>query len=202
MKNPIPIGGALRRTSRPPARHGGMALITGLLLLLVVTIIAVSMFRGFGVEEQIAGNTREKQRSLNSAISAEQYAEWWLTSGQAPATSTCAAGFVSSDTGEVCYSTSPQPTFTTVPWTTGVTYVPFSSTQTISDQNAATQGSYYEPPGFYVTDWGPAAAQGGGELYQIDAYGWGGTSNSVSVIETTFLVSTGGPTHPLDWKLQ
>ena len=85
MKHPNPATAPARRTAQLPARHKGMALITGLLLLLVVTIIAVSMFRGYGVEEQIAGNTREKQRSLNGAISAEQYAEWWLTSGQAPA---------------------------------------------------------------------------------------------------------------------
>jgi type IV pilus assembly protein PilX len=189
----------VRRTAQLPARHKGMALITGLLLLLVVTIIAVSMFRGFGVEEQIAGNTREKQRSLNSAISAEQYAEWWLTSGQASAATDCATGFVSSDTGEICNATNPQPDFTSMPWSTGVTYVPFSSSQTISGANAASQGSYYQPPGFYITDWGNAQ---GGTLYQIDAYGWGGTSNSLSVIEATFVITNGGGTTPPDWKLQ
>ncbi|MHB8814984.1 MAG: pilus assembly PilX family protein [Steroidobacteraceae bacterium] len=199
MKHPIPAIAAARRTAQLPARHKGMALITGLLLLLVVTIIAVSMFRGFGVEEQIAGNTREKQRSLNSAVSAEQYAEWWLTSGQASAATACAAGFVSSDTGEICNATTPQPDFTSMPWSTGVTYVPFSSSQTISGASAASQGSYYQPPGFYITDWGTAQ---GGTLYQIDAYGWGGTSNSVSVIEATFVITSGGATHPLDWKLQ
>lgn len=199
MKHPIPAIAAARRAARLPAQHKGMALITGLLLLLVVTIIAVSMFRGFGVEEQIAGNTREKQRSLNGAISAEQYAEWWLTSGQAPAATDCGAGFVSSDTGEICNATNPQPDFTSMPWATGVTYVPFSSSQTISGANAASQGSYYQPPGFYITDWNTAQ---GGTLYQIDAYGWGGTSNSVSVIEATFVITNGGATHPLDWKLQ
>ena len=66
-----------------PRRERGMALITGLLLLLVVTIIAMSMFRSFGMQEKIAGNTREKDRALNAAISAQQYAESWLLSGSA-----------------------------------------------------------------------------------------------------------------------
>lgn len=179
-------------------RERGMALIIGLLLLLVLTIIAVSMFRGFGVQEQIAGNSREKQRSLNAAISAEQYAEWWLTSGQAPQTTTCAAGFVTSNVGEVCGVTNPQPNFTSLPWTTGVTYTPFSSTQAIA-QTGASQGSYYQPPAFYVTDLGNSAAAGG-EVYQIDAYGYGGTSNSVSVVESTYVVTSNHGTRSLDIK--
>ncbi|MGH8294046.1 MAG: pilus assembly PilX family protein [Steroidobacteraceae bacterium] len=177
-------------------RERGMALITGLLLLLVVTIIALSMFHGFGVEQQIAGNSREKQRSLNAAISAEEYAEWWLMSGQAPPTTTCAAGFVSSNVGEVCNETDPQPDFTSLPWTTGVTYTPFSSSQKIS--TTGSQGSYYQPPAFYITDLGPSTLQHG-HLYQIDAYGYGATSNSVSVVESTYLVKSSGPTGGVDF---
>ena len=37
------------------------------------------MFRSFGMQEKIAGNMREKQRALQAAVSAEQYAEWWLS---------------------------------------------------------------------------------------------------------------------------
>lgn len=186
--------GAGKTTARS-RRERGMALITGLLLLLVVTIIALSMFHGFGVEQQIAGNSREKQRSLNAAISAEQYAEWWLTSGQAPPTTTCAAGFVSSNVGEVCAATTPEPDFTGLPWTTGVTYTPFSSTQTIA--TTGSQGSYYQPPAFHITDLGNSAAAGG-EVYQIDAYGYGGTSNSVSVVESTYVITSNVGTRSLD----
>jgi type IV pilus assembly protein PilX len=63
------------------AAERGMVLISSLLLLLVVTILAVAIFRNYGMEEKIAGNTREKQRALHAAESAQQYAEWWLSSG-------------------------------------------------------------------------------------------------------------------------
>jgi len=46
------------KLGRSPQR--GMVLITALLLLIVVTILAVGMFRSFGLDEKIAGNTREK----------------------------------------------------------------------------------------------------------------------------------------------
>jgi len=38
----------------------GVALISSLLLLLIITILALSMFRSFGTQERIAGNLREK----------------------------------------------------------------------------------------------------------------------------------------------
>lgn len=168
----------------------GMALITGLLLLLVLTILAVSMFSGFGSEEQIAGNTREKQRAVNSAVSAQQYAEWWLINGTVPPDSTCAA-IVSSDTGQVC--SNPLANFSTLPWTIGVTYTPFAQTQTITGSTGqASQGSYYAAPVYYITDMGNATDSAGdsGTLYQIDSYGYGGTSNAVAEVESTYLVSS------------
>jgi type IV pilus assembly protein PilX len=47
-------------TSHRKPLQGGMVLITALLLLIVVTILAVGMFRSFGLDEKIAGNMREK----------------------------------------------------------------------------------------------------------------------------------------------
>lgn len=177
------------------AAQRGMALITGLLLLLVVTLIAVSMFHGFGVEEQIAGNTREKQRALNAAVSAQQYAEWWLINGSVPPTVTC-SNLVSSDSGQVCSNVLTN--FATVPWTlnsaqVGVTYTPFAQSQTISGASVnPSQGSYYGAPVYYITDVGSMVnptTGNSGELYQVDAYGYGGTAKAVAEVESTYLVT-------------
>ena len=67
----------------------GVVLVTSLLLLVVVTIIALSMFRSFGIQEKIAGNMREKQRALQAAISAEQNAENWLSNNGNAVPITC-----------------------------------------------------------------------------------------------------------------
>ena len=56
-----------------------MVLISSLLLLMIVTIFAISMFRSFGIQENIAGNTRDKERARAAAMTALQYAEWWIT---------------------------------------------------------------------------------------------------------------------------
>ena len=65
----------------PALGEQGMVLVSSMLLLLIITILAVSMFRSFGTQEKIAGNVREKERALHAAESAEQYAEWWITQG-------------------------------------------------------------------------------------------------------------------------
>jgi Tfp pilus assembly protein PilX len=44
---------------------------------------------------------------------------------------------------------------------------------------------------FYVTDLGQSAG-GPGEVYQIDASGWGGTPDTVAVVESTYLISPSG----------
>ncbi len=70
----------------------GIVLVSSLLLLLVVTIMALSMFRSFGIQEKIAGNMREKQRALQAAVSAQQYAEWWLSNNSSTSpTAACTA---------------------------------------------------------------------------------------------------------------
>ncbi|HEY3786432.1 MAG TPA: PilX N-terminal domain-containing pilus assembly protein [Steroidobacteraceae bacterium] len=192
----------------------GMALISALLLLLVVTIMAISMFRSYGMQEKIAGNTREKQRALNSAVSAQQYAEWLLQSGVAPATAACNA-LVPATTPQVCNN--PLNTlgpggigdYTILPWGVGVIFTPFttnngnvdgllntvSTSPSTSGSGLLKQESYYQTPNFYIQDLG-ALATGNGEVYQVDAVGYGGTSNAVAVVESTYLITSNNPVDP------
>ena len=183
------------------AAQRGVALITGLLLLLVMTLIAVAMFHGFGDQEQIAGNTREKQRALNSAVSAEQYAEWWLINGAVTPSVTCNT-LVTADVGQVCSNALTN--YATVPWTisgaqVGVSYTPFAQSQTITGPEGSnatpSQGTYYGYPVFYITDLGATNA---GHLYQVDAYGYGGNANTLAEVESTYLVITQSGETPLD----
>jgi type IV pilus assembly protein PilX len=169
-----------------------MALISGLLLLLVVTILAMSMFRSYGTQQKIAGNVREKQRALSAAVSAQKYAEYWLSNNSPPAAVDCSAMGVSA-LPQVC---SNSPDFTKVPWTVGAAPVgvSFTNFNVTAQVNKAmpTKGTYYGTPLFYVSDLGPAAAAGAGEVYQIDATAWGGTSDTVAVVESTYLITPSG----------
>ena len=192
---------------RRPAQQG-MALVSSMLLLLIITILVVSMFRSFTTQEKIAGNVREKERALHAAESAEQYAEWWITQGNNAMIGavTCGAPQLNGNNpgeGQICSNTleprGAQPTLnipvTQVPWTiagvgggpVGVTFLPTGMSTT-----GGTSGnpSYFDKPVFYIADLG-VAADGQGEAYQIDAVGYGGSANAVAVVESTYEVAKG-----------
>jgi len=186
-------------------RERGMALITSLLLLLIITILALSMFRGFGSQEKIAGNLREKARAVHAAESAQQYAEWWLLQGNNAAigSGTCSAPLLNANLGrgEICDQPLPDAVGLTgqyvtdvpLPWALGVTYTPPNMNVTPANASLTVNVSnepYYAAPGFYIEDLGIAKDQAG-EAYRIDAYGYGGSATTVAIVESTYEVSQG-----------
>jgi type IV pilus assembly protein PilX len=186
----------MTRSLAPPAtRERGIVLIATLLLLIVMTIFAMGMFRSVGVQELIAGNVREKQRALQTAVSAEQYAEYWLTinNNSASGDYTC-SGVTNAVTGvvQICSNILSKVVaggVTTVPWTigglpTGFTYNPGNS---ITVNVAGGANTYYGVPQFYISDLGSYAAVKG-EVYEINAFGYGGTGNTVAVIDSTYVI--------------
>jgi len=190
----------------------GVVLITSLLLLLVVTIMALSMFRSFGIQEKIAGNVREKQRAVQAAASTLQYAEWWLgaqsnapvaVSAYAAASADVAcAGLVSANAGQgqICNNTlaSNGVSAASVPWTIpgagggpiGVSYLPTgmgANGALCTGNNCLSADVYYDVPRFYIADMGSYGRSG--ELYQVDAYSYGLSADTIAVVESTVAVS-------------
>lgn len=171
----------------------GMALISALLLLVVMTILGVAMFRSFGTLERVAGNTREKQRALSAAASAQTFAEWWLMSSggiNATAGTGCPAGAVTAPaTIQVCSSVlvnAGRPDL----WPSWMNYTPPG----LQVGSAGVANNYVNPPGFYIAFLGGAYDNnqlGGTQTnsYQIDAAGYAGSLNSVAVAESAYNVS-------------
>jgi type IV pilus assembly protein PilX len=165
-----------------------------------MTILAISMFRTFGTQEKIAGNTREKQRAIHSADSAEAYAEWFLSSqGGVNATAgvacTALAAATPTSNNQVCSTVLntvvPGGDVSVVPWTVGGAPVGFTYTPT-GMGSGGVQDSWYQSPRFYISYIsGFYNAQTGvqSSSYLIDAAGWGGTPTSVSVVETSYIVN-------------
>jgi type IV pilus assembly protein PilX len=182
--------------------QSGVVLVTSLLLLVVVTIIALSMFRSFGIQERIAGNMREKQRALQAAISVQQSAETWLSDNGTALPVTC-SNLLNGNIGEgqICANklSAVVTDITSPPWNiggvpVGVSYLPagmsVSTTNSVSAASLANP-TYYGTPGFYISDMGPSADPNiPGEIFQVDAYAYGGTSSTVAVVESTYAVYT------------
>lgn len=186
----------------------GVALISALLLLVIITILALSMFRSFPTQEKIAGNVREKERAFHAANSALQFAEFWLMANVGTGEIACGtqAALLNGNLneGQICsnalYALPPAPPglvadVRIVPWTVGgapigTQYTPNGMNLQGGVQATANDATYVLPPVYYIADLGPAGdAQG--EAYQIDAYAYGGSTSTVAVVESVYEVAQG-----------
>jgi type IV pilus assembly protein PilX len=178
----------------------GIVLISSLLLLMIVTIFAITMFRSFGIQERIAGNTRDKERARGAAMTALQYAEWWITQNNFVNAGNCVTGLYNANAsqGLVCLRSTGLnvmvPDVTVVPWTNGATEIGTVYTPpNMNTTNAANPDYYFRAPRFYISFVGyfDHGAGGCGNLYQIDAWGNGTSPNTVAVVESNFQATYG-----------
>jgi type IV pilus assembly protein PilX len=183
--------------SRPRAAQRGMVLITSLLLLIVITLLALAMFHGNGLENLIAGNVMDKQRAVQAASSAQDYAEQWLVNNVATSSpAVCSAAMFTGATSPLICSNAPA-TPTSVPWTEGgssyAPNVPILSGTTVNTvafpvNTAGGVNQYYQAPTYYITQLGPDATVGNAVDYQVDAWTYAGAQSTVAVVESVYQI--------------
>jgi type IV pilus assembly protein PilX len=191
-----------------PRRERGVALIAALLILIVITILGMAMFRSYGLQQKIGGNTREKSRAFNAALASQNFAEWYLTSNNganSTAQTTCSGTNPASVTS-VMVCANPIPTTVSQPdtWGAAFTFTPTPPPGVVFSTAVGTAGSYAQLPQFYITYLGAAGAGTSyvaplGQnrtMFQVDAAGWAGTAQTVAVVESAFTVSSIGTTIP------
>ena len=171
----------------------GIALVTSLLMLIVMTLLALSMFRSIGLDESIAGNTREKQRSLQSAESALNYGEWWLSQGNGgpnASANACSTVYTANTATNVQICTNALASPTTLPWSARGDYLPPSMTVTGSGGVVSPGGdiNYYAKPSLYIYALGTDPS-GRSQLYQVTGAGYGGSANGASVVQSVYAIT-------------
>jgi type IV pilus assembly protein PilX len=175
-----------------PSLERGMALVSALLLLLVLTMLSVGMFRSFGLQEHLAGNTREKARATHAAEAGQIDAENWLLANAA----TVAAG--AAPTGNSCSGQLSGPqvcsallTSVTKPdqWPAYVPYAP--STFELAGTGSTTAYNFVQPARYYISFLAQNQPTANKQIiaYQVDAASYAGTTNTVSVVESSYLVA-------------
>ncbi|MFK2872873.1 pilus assembly PilX family protein [Dyella lipolytica] len=172
-------------------KEGGFVLIASLLMLIVMTLLAVSLYHNFTVQENVASNTKEKGRAFQLAQSTLQYAEYVLVKNSAalPATTACAGKLSTLTICSNAYSI-------TAPTSAGAamtlsSYAPYTSMQpAIAISTTGGSNTYYGNPQYYLQFLG-AAPGGVGQIYQVTALSYGSTASAVSVVQSTYELSSG-----------
>ena len=171
-------------------RQRGLALVTSMLILIMLTLLAVAMFRGFGLQQKIAGNVREKERAFQAAESALQYAEEWLIAGPRGSGAPCAATNPITTFSDMRVCISPLATVADPgSWTGASTYTPksmivFAGGGIATDGNSNKDINYAATPKLYVAYLGVAPDNPCGVLYSVSAAGYGGSNNSIAVLQS------------------
>jgi len=177
------------------AKHraeGGYILIASLLMLLVLTLLAVGMYHSFTEQEFMASNTKEKARAFQMAQSTLTYGEYLLetdTNGSeiqqsSSCTQTLTVVTICNNPVDIV-----APTATAaMKIVNGMTYTTMTDDPTIS-ATGGSSSSYYNYPQVYLRYLG-VSSDGLGQVYQVTALAYGGNSNAVAVVQSTYELST------------
>jgi type IV pilus assembly protein PilX len=176
---------------------GGFILVSGLILLVVVTLLSLSILRSQESQERIAGNTRDKQRAYEAAQSALHYAEWWLArTDQRIPQGGCNTGILDGNAASnmaIC-GAPPQSDLLTLPWPYRIEYHPPGLTVSSAGGLALSGDINYQGiPGLYIQSLGVGKSLGTiskPDLYLITAYGYGGNPNTVTVVQSTYQITS------------
>jgi type IV pilus assembly protein PilX len=186
------------RSAKAVRPEQGFVLVTGLLFLVIVTLLGLSLFRGSGLMERLSANTRDKQRAFETAQAALQYGEWFLASSSTQVKSACTTTTgKTTATLHVCTELldPSRDTIAALGWQpSAFTYAKQHVTVGAGGglTAAGTDVNYQAPPGVFIEDLGQMS-DGKTELYQVTAYGSGGNSDTSSVVRSTYKVTSNIP---------
>jgi type IV pilus assembly protein PilX len=156
----------------------GFVLISALIFLVLMIYLGLAMFRGFGLDQIMAGNLREKSRATEAAQAAVNGAEWWLIQpGHATIGTTCGAGTQGTNP-KICSNV---PTLSPA-LSSYFVYTP--ANMTISTTGGV--GTYSAAPQYYIYYLG--ADSKGRFMYTVTAQAQGGNQNAVATLQTVYRV--------------
>lgn len=163
-----------------PRRQSGAALVFGLLLLLVLTLLSVTAMQASSMQERLAGNTRDLNTAFQAAEAAIRNGERLLLQASLPAPGS---------NGWYHHSTAPAPTWRDpAHWSGGF------HTQTLT----GVQESWHlaAAPLFALEQLPPVPRSGGSleagavvpdeDMYRVTARAAGGSPGTVVVLQTTY----------------
>jgi len=160
-----------------PGRQKGSALLVSLIILLVMTILGVQALSTTMLEEKMSGNYRDNQLAFEAAEAALRAGEAWLETHITPPdpSDTAADGVWSF--GELDYTDDTWWTANGDPVNTDFTLLASQPMYAIEEQQRVSDdeelGSNAQEPRRY--------------FYRVVARGVGGSSNSVVLLQTTFV---------------
>ena len=178
----------------------GVVMLISLIVLIAVTLLGIFAMKSIGLNEGVAGNTMDKQRSMQAAESTLRFGENWIKQGNYGSRSNCTEtqpinGNLVSNV-RVCNT--PMASLA-LPWTGAMTYTPLDVTVSSNGGLAAadpTSGlqdvNYFSAPQLRVDLLTQSPSNGtvfnfrGEAYFQVSAMAQGANQNTVSIVQSTY----------------
>ncbi len=166
-------------------KQKGFILIASLFFIVILTLIAISMFGGFTADESMSANYREKARSLDAVQTALNYSALWLGQPGNTYTGDWITGTncsTVSATPVICSNTLANPSTPNL-WSSYVSYLPTGLTvDALGGMN-----TYASQPSYYIQYLGQTSATTA--LYMVTATAQGGNATATAVVQVVYQVT-------------
>lgn len=178
-------------------KQRGFILVASLIMLVVLTLLAVSMFGGLTSDERMSGNYREKTRAIEAAQVALDGAQSWMGVtgnvytgswnlgvpcaglGALSAPTVCSDALSARQDPNGIYSYPAN-----LPWPTGYSFLP--NGMTVSTSGGI--GTYTVNPTYYIQYLGQTGDNPPRGIYEVTATAQGGNANAVAVLQAVYQI--------------
>jgi type IV pilus assembly protein PilX len=164
-------------------RQRGVALITGLIFLVVLTLLAVAAMRTTGLDEKMAGNALNQNAAFQSAEAAIRIAEKFLDTSNAGAGLPAFNGSVTGYYQNLVTNNS-DAFWTAYNWGAGSVLTSSGLAGVAQQPRYVIEKMNVVPPGQSIKSSSGTATN---SVYRITARGVGGDVNTVAILQSTFL---------------
>lgn len=178
----------LRNAPHTPQR--GFILVASLVILLIMSIVGVSMYRGAALQEKISGNLKDKTRALQAAQATLRHAEALLAQSNTNPLALANSCNAALTAPTVCGNGVSIQNAPTAALTNGYTDTAPPGITAADISTTGGDGTYYAYPQFYIQYLG-LTSTGQGQIYKITALAYGGSAAAVSIVQSTYELTSG-----------
>lgn len=167
----------------------GFVLFVVMIFLIVMSLLGISMFKGFINDQKNSGNVREKQRAIEAAQASLDSIEYWMQQEDNVYQGGFATGIVCDTNTQVgvkpiiCSNALINPA-TPSSWGSFQTFTP--STAMLPVNASGGQNNYASNPNYYIQYLGTSSQNIA--MYKVTSTAQGGNATAATVLETIFEV--------------
>lgn len=166
----------------------GFVLFVVMIFLIVMSLLGISMFKGFINDQKNSGNVREKQRAIEAAQASLDNIQNWMQTEDKIYQGGFRTGIFCDTTTQVgtepvvCSNALASPA--NLSWSSSQTFT--ASTTTLPVNASGGQNNYASNPNYYIQYLGTSSQNVA--MYKVTSKAQGGNATAATVLETIFEV--------------